>query len=120
LADEERVDVKESGIEERAAMDFGDDGSKVHVGHVHDDGVVEETETPGPLMRDASRKIDEKSGDEKERGIDERERAREAAGADETQPGDEDEEMEEEFVREKAERVEWGKRDFSLRRLCAE
>jgi hypothetical protein len=108
LAEEKGVDVKESGIEERAAMDFGDDGGQVHVGDVHDDGVVEETETPGPLVRDTRGKMDEESGDEEERGVDERERAQEAGGADETEPSDDDEELKEEFVGEEAEEVASG------------
>jgi hypothetical protein len=120
-ADEEGVDVEESGIEERAAMDFGDDGGQVHVGDVHDDGVVEEAETPGPLVGDTGREVDEESGDEEERGVNERERAGEAGGADETEPGDEDEELEEEFVGEKAGGVtSRGKRDSSLRGLRSE
>ena len=59
LADEKRVDVAKSGIEERAAMSLGDDGGHVHVGGVHDEGVVEKAETPGPLMSCASGEVDE-------------------------------------------------------------
>ena len=127
LADEGGVDAEKSGIEERAAVDFGDDGGQVHVGDVHDDRVVEKTETPGPLVSDTGTEVDEESGDEEERSVDQRERAGEAGGADETEPGDEDEELEEELVREKAGGVtsgEWrvtsGKRDSSLRRLRSE
>lgn len=80
LADEEGVDVAEGGIEERAAVDFGNDGGHVPVGEVHDDGVVEKAEAPSPLMRDAGGEIDEESGDEEEGKIEKRERIGETGG----------------------------------------
>ena len=100
LADEESIEVAESGIEKRAAMDSGDDGGHVHVGGVHDERVVKKTEAPSPLVSDACCEVDEKSGEEKEEGVEEREWVGEAGGAEKTEPSDEEEELEDEFVRE--------------------
>jgi len=59
-------------------MDGRHNGGHVAVGDVHDDGVVEKSEAPGPLVarfraqRDAGGEIDEQSGDQKEREIEKR------------------------------------------------
>lgn len=116
LADEGVVHAAKRRVEKRAAMDRVDHGGHEFIGQVHDHGVVEEPEAPGPLGSDARRQPDKKSGDEQEGKIKQRERAGETGRTDETKPGDKKEELEDVFVGKKAER----KRDSSLRGLSSE
>ena len=89
-------------------MDDGDDWGHEFVGEVHDDGVVEETETPSPLVVHARGEIDEKGGGEQERKIEEREKAGESGCVDEAKPSDKEEELEDVFVGEEVEEVASG------------
>ena len=79
-------------------MDLENDRSHVEIGDVHHDGVIEEAKTPGPLVRDARGQQHQKRGDQQERSVEERERITKTGGVNEAQPGDEDEELEYEFV----------------------
>jgi hypothetical protein len=114
FTDERVIDVTKRGIEKRAAMDGGNDRGHVHVGDVHDDGVVEKTETPRPFARDTNGKIDEENSNEEEGKVEKGERAEEAGGSGEAEPGNEDEELEDVFVGQEAERAT-KKRDSLLR-----
>jgi hypothetical protein len=83
--------VTEGRIEERANMNLCNHGGHVEIDDVHDHRIVKQAETPSPLIVDGSSEIDEESGDEEEGGVCERKVAAETGGADETEPGDEDE-----------------------------
>ena len=100
FADEGAVDAAKGGVEERTMMDNGDDLGHEFVGEVHDDGIVEEAETPGPVGRNAGGEIDQESGGEEEGKIEKREGVGEARAVDESEPGNDKESLEEVLVRE--------------------
>lgn len=117
FAGEGVVDAAECRVEKRAVMDDGDDVGHESIGKVHDNRIVKQAEAPGPLGSDARGEIDKEGGGEEEGKIEERESAGEAGRADETKPGDEQEELEDVFVREE---TAGRKRDSSARGLRSE